>query len=170
MTGGGLYLFATPDEGRPGTLPPSSGGALSSNTLNKRLRLLGIDTKTDHCAHWFRTTFSTLSHHEESKDAKARDGDVVKLQLAHLDNSTVEGLYKKQGPLALIGSRTKLMQHWADRIDHWLDPKKVMPIKGGAQGWPLPSEGKDHTFESCRVRHFGIRYRREIPPISDAAP
>jgi len=25
------------------------------------------------------------------------------------------------------------MQHWADRIDHWLDPKKVMPIKGGAQ-------------------------------------
>jgi len=26
------------------------------------------------------------------------------------------------GPLALIGSRTKLMQHWADRIDHWLDP------------------------------------------------
>jgi NADPH:quinone reductase-like Zn-dependent oxidoreductase len=25
--------------------------ALSSNTLNKRLRLLGIDTKTDHYAH-----------------------------------------------------------------------------------------------------------------------
>ena len=79
--------------------------------------------------HGFRTTFSTLSHHEEIKDAKAWDGDVVELQLAHLDNSTVEGLYKKHGPLALIGSRTKLMQHWADRIDHWLDPKKVMPIK-----------------------------------------
>jgi hypothetical protein len=49
-------------------------------------------------------------------------------------NSAVEGLYKKHGPLALIGSRTKLMQHWADRIDHWLDPKKVTPIEGGAQG------------------------------------
>jgi hypothetical protein len=36
-------------------------------------------------------------------------------------------------PLALFGSRTKLMQHRADRIDHWLDPKKAMPIKGGAQ-------------------------------------
>ncbi|BAM86906.1 putative symbiosis island integrase [Bradyrhizobium oligotrophicum S58] len=101
------------------------------NTLNKRLRLLGIDTKTDHCAHGFRTTFSTLSHHEEIKEAKAWDGDVVELQLAHLDSSTVEGLYKKHGPLALIGSRAKLMQHWADRIDHWLDPKKVMPIKRG---------------------------------------
>jgi hypothetical protein len=32
-----------------------------------------------------------------------------------------------------FGARTKLMQHWADRIDHWLDPKKAMPIKGGAQ-------------------------------------
>lgn len=40
---------------------------------------------------------------------------------------------KKHGPVALLGSRTKLTQHWADRIDHWLDPKKVMPIKGGAQ-------------------------------------
>jgi hypothetical protein len=26
------------------------------------------------------------------------------------------------GLLALIGSRTKLMQHRSDRIDHWLDP------------------------------------------------
>jgi len=25
------------------------------------------------------------------------------------------------------------MQHWADRIDDWLDPKKVMPIKRGTQ-------------------------------------
>jgi integrase len=42
----------------------SKDAPLSNNTLNKRLRLLGIDTKTDHCAHGFRTTFSTLSHHE----------------------------------------------------------------------------------------------------------
>jgi len=25
------------------------------------------------------------------------------------------------------------MQHWADRIDRWLDPKKVTPIKRGTQ-------------------------------------
>jgi integrase len=108
--------------------PCSKDAPLSNNALNMCLWLLGIDIKTDHCAHGFRTTFSTLSHHEEIKD-----GDVVDLQLAHLDNSTVEGLYKKHGPLALIDSRTKLIQHWADRIDHWLDPKKVMPIKRGTQ-------------------------------------
>jgi hypothetical protein len=72
-----------------------------------------------------------LSRHEEIKDAKAWDGDVVEPQLAHLYNST-EGLYKKHGPLALIGSRTKLMQHWADRVDRWLNPK-VMSIKRGTQ-------------------------------------
>src|SRR6202162_2265602 len=124
VTGGGLYLFVTPDEsrlchagfklrrmgyrchsrqktysigpygnGKDGTFSladarrerdkakdllkegkdPSTekDAPLSNNTLNKRLRLLGIDTKTDHCAHGFRTTFSTLSHHEEIKDAKA---------------------------------------------------------------------------------------------------
>jgi hypothetical protein len=33
----------------------------------------------------------------------------------------------------LIGSRTKLMQHWADRVDGWLDPEKVVPIERGAE-------------------------------------
>ncbi|WP_246669303.1 MULTISPECIES: hypothetical protein [unclassified Bradyrhizobium] len=53
VTGGGLYLFATPDEGRPGDAASKAlaDAALSSNTLDNRLRLLGIDTKTDHCAH-----------------------------------------------------------------------------------------------------------------------
>jgi hypothetical protein len=37
----------------------SKDAPLSNNTLNRRLRLLGIDTKTDHCAHGFRTTYSS---------------------------------------------------------------------------------------------------------------
>jgi integrase len=78
LTGHRRYVFSC-----------SKDAPLSNNALNKRLRLLGIDTKTDHCAHGFRTTFSTLSHHEEIKDAKTWDGDVAEL---HLDNSTVEGL------------------------------------------------------------------------------
>ena len=45
--------------------------------------------------------------------------------------------------------------------------KRRRPIRMGccsgmssSQRWarPLPSEGKGHTFESCRVRHFAIRY------------
>jgi integrase len=81
LTGHRRYVFSC-----------SKDAPLSNNAINKRLRLLGIDTKTDHCAHGFRTTFLTLSHHEEIKDAKTWDGDVAELQLVHLDNSTVEGL------------------------------------------------------------------------------
>jgi hypothetical protein len=51
------------------------------------------------------------------------------LQLAHLESDSVKAIYKRHGPLALIGSRTKLMQHWADRIDSFADPKKIVPIK-----------------------------------------
>ncbi|GLR89743.1 tyrosine-type recombinase/integrase [Bradyrhizobium iriomotense] len=98
---------------------------LSNATLCHRLRALGIDTKTEHCAHGFRTTFSTLCHHEEFKEAKAWDGDVIELQLAHLDSGSVKAIYRRHGPLALIGSRAKLMQHWADRVDGLADPKKI---------------------------------------------
>lgn len=97
LTGARRYTFSC-----------SKDSPLSNNTLNKRLRLLGIDTKTDHCAHGFRTTFSTLSHHEEINDAKAWDGDVVELQLAHLDNSTVEGLQEART------ARTNRLAHEAD--------------------------------------------------------
>ena len=47
------------------------------------------------------------------------------------ERSTVKAIYKRHGPLALIGPRKKLMQHWADRVDNWLDPKKVVPMKPG---------------------------------------
>jgi len=50
---------------------------------------------------------------KDDSRTQGMDGDVVELQLAHLDNSTVEGLYKSTDR-RLIGSRTKLMQHWAD--------------------------------------------------------
>jgi hypothetical protein len=39
------------EQARRRCLQALADAALSSNTLDKRLRLLGIDTKTDHCAH-----------------------------------------------------------------------------------------------------------------------
>ncbi|OKO77872.1 integrase arm-type DNA-binding domain-containing protein [Bradyrhizobium sp. AS23.2] len=118
ITGNRRYVFAC-----------AFDAPLSSRTLCQRLRALGIDTKTEHCAHGFRTTFSTLCHHEEIEEAKAWDGDVIELQLAHLESDSVKAIYKRHGPLALIGSRTKLMQHWADRIDSFADPKKIAATK-----------------------------------------
>jgi integrase len=122
ITGNRRYVFACAED-----------APLSPRTLCYRLSALGLDTKTEQTAHGFRSTFSTLCHHEEIKDAKAWDSDVIELQLAHLESDTVKAIYKRHGPLALIGSRTKLMQHWADRIDAWLDPNKVVPMKRDVQ-------------------------------------
>jgi len=118
ITGNRRYVFACAED-----------APLSNRTLCGRLRGLGIDTKTEHCAHGFRTTFSTLCHHEEINEAKVWDGDIIELQLAHLESDSVKAIYKRHGPLALIGSRTKLMQHWAERIDSFADTKKIVPIK-----------------------------------------
>lgn len=104
--------------------------AISDNTLCKRLRNLGFDTGTEHCAHGFRTTFSTLSNGECDRDGnKMWDGDVIELQLAHLDETSVKAIYNRTGPLSLITARAKLLQHWADRIDAMIDSGNVVPMK-----------------------------------------
>jgi integrase len=99
MTGNRRYVFAC-----------AKDAPLSSRTLCHRLRALGIDTKTEHCAHGFRTTFSNLCHHEEINEAKVWDGDIIELQLAHLDTSQ--------------GWRTFLRNHAADMtaIDPFIVP------------------------------------------------
>ena len=83
VTGGGLYLFATPDESRPGnaasklwrmphyraTRSTSACGCLAIP------RLIIAPTDSGPPSRPCLTT-------KEIKDAKARDGDVVELQLA----------------------------------------------------------------------------------------
>ena len=107
LTGDRKYVFSCSRD-RP----------ISDNTLYKRLRDLGYDTSEQHCVHGFRTTFSTLLNGECDRDGnKTWDGDVIELQLAHLDESSVKAIYNRTGPMSLYPARAKLMQHWSDRID-----------------------------------------------------
>jgi integrase len=120
LTGDRRYVFSC-----------SKDKPISDMTLNKRLTALGYDTATEHTAHGFRTTFSTLLNGECDRDgSKTWDGDLIELQLAHLDESSVKAIYNRTGPMSLIGARAKMMQHWADRIDTMRDGgKKVMPLR-----------------------------------------
>jgi integrase len=118
LTGNRQYVFSC-----------GSDDPISDNTLCKRLRDLGYDTSKEHCAHGFRTTFSTLMNGETDRDEnKMWDGDVIELQLAHLDESSVKAIYNRTGPLSLIGARAKLLQHWADRVDK-MAANNVVPIE-----------------------------------------
>ena len=110
----------------------SADEPISDNTLNKRLREIGYDTSTQHCAHGFRSTFSTwLNGETDGDDNKRWDGDVIELQLAHLDKSSVKAIYDRTGPESLMGARAKAMQYWADRIDAWVGDNVVPMRKPG---------------------------------------
>jgi integrase len=103
---------------------------ISDNTLNKRLRNLGYDTKSEHCAHGFRTTFSTLLNGECDREGnKTWDGDMIELQLAHLDTTSVKAIYDRTGPMSLFDARARMMQNWADRVDTMIDGGNVVPIR-----------------------------------------
>ena len=99
---------------------------ISDMTLCRRLRDLGIDTGAVHCAHGFRTTFSTMLNAEVDAEGNKRwDADVIELQLAHLDESSVKAVYNRTGPMSLYAPRSRVLQHWADRIDGWLGDNVV---------------------------------------------
>jgi len=101
-----------------------------TNTLNKRLRLLGYDTSSEHTGHGFRTVFSTLLNGETDRKTKAKmwDGDVIELQLAHLDESTVRAIYNRQRAEAFLETRALMMQAWADRIDGFVRSSAPVPM------------------------------------------
>jgi hypothetical protein len=40
----------------------------------------------------------------------------------------VKAIYNRTGPLSLIGVRTKLLQHWAARVDTMIDGGNVVPM------------------------------------------
>jgi integrase len=118
LTGSRKYIFSG-----------SRDQPLSDNTLNKRLRDLGYDTSEQQTGHGFRSIFSTLLNAEiDGNDRQIWDKDAVELQLAHLDHASTRAIYNRTGALSLIGQRTKMMQHWADRVDK-MAANSVVSIK-----------------------------------------
>lgn len=81
---------------------------LSENTLNVALRGIGYDTKTQQCAHGFRSTASTLLHE------LGFPAEVIELQLAHAQRSQVAAAYNRSTRLQ---ERRVMMQSWANYLD-----------------------------------------------------
>jgi integrase len=83
--------------------------------MNRALRRLGYNTRTEHCAHGFRSTFSTLLNDEHDREGlPVWNPYAIEMQLAHADEDGIRGKYNRA---ALWLVRVKMMQHWADRID-----------------------------------------------------
>jgi integrase len=107
LTGHSEYLF-------PGR---QSARTMSENTLNNALHALGY--KNVHCAHGFRSSFSTIMNKERVTVGDRRvylweeQSALIEIQLDHDDAST-RAIYARGDGWE---ERVELMQHWADLMD-----------------------------------------------------
>jgi integrase len=133
ISGGQQYVF-------PSNRACRLGEPLEEHTLNDRLRFLGFDTagENGHCAHGFRSTFSTLLNREtkmvldaegNKKAVKVWDRDLIELQLAHVDRSSVRGIYNRVDSHDMLEPRATMMQAWADKIDIIVNSSDPVPLR-----------------------------------------
>ncbi|QHB31970.1 DUF4102 domain-containing protein [Yersinia canariae] len=83
---------------------------MSENTINKALRTIGYDTKTEVCGHGFRAmACSALT------ESRLWSKDAVERQMSHMERNEVRGAYTH---LAVhMEERLLMMQWWADYLD-----------------------------------------------------
>lgn len=84
--------------------------AMSENTVNKALRTMGYDTKTEVCGHGFRTMACSalIESGLWSKDA-------VERQMSHQERNSVRAAYIHKAEH--LDERRLMMQWWADFLD-----------------------------------------------------
>lgn len=100
LTGHGRYVFSS-------LRSPGGGRPMSENTVRVALRTMGFANE-QMTPHGFRSLAST------NLNEQGWDGDLVELQLAHIEQNAVRAAYNFAERLP---ERRKMMQAWAD----WLD-------------------------------------------------
>lgn len=91
---------------------------LSENTLNSAMARMGY--KGEATAHGMRSVFSTAANEA------GWNPDVIERQLAHIERNQVRAAYNRS---TYLHERAKLMQWWADYLDHRKAGKAFPPPK-----------------------------------------
>lgn len=83
---------------------------MSENTINKALRVIGYDTKTEICGHGFRTMACSALNESAlwSKDA-------IERQMSHKERNGVRAAYVHKAEH--LEARMEMMQWWSDYLD-----------------------------------------------------
>lgn len=100
LTGAGRYCF-------PGLHDPEK--PMSENTICAALRRMGYDTQSQHTAHGFRSSFSTMAH-----GSGLFRPEVVEVQLSHKHGDAVRLAYDRGD---FLEERRTLMAWWANECD-----------------------------------------------------
>lgn len=83
---------------------------MSENTINKALRKMGYDTKTDLCGHGFRTLACSALI-----ESGIWSEDVVELQMSHMEKNNVRAAYTHKAKH--LEQRRLMLQWWANFLD-----------------------------------------------------
>jgi len=114
VTGDGEFVF-------PGLRP---GRPMSDGTINKALRTLGYDTRTEITGHGFRAMARTVI-----AERLHLDPQWIERQLSH---RTGERLGESYDRTQFLDDRRKMMQTWADYLDSLKAGITEMPTKNDA--------------------------------------
>lgn len=94
---------------------------MSENTINKALRSIGYDTKTELCGHGFRTMACSAL-----VESNLWSRDAVERQMSHQERNGVRAAYIHKAQH--IEERKKMVQWWADYLD-LIRTEFVMPYE-----------------------------------------
>jgi integrase len=109
LTGAGELLFSG---------DRSASKPISNNTILKALDRMGYKKRMT--GHGFRGLASTVLHE------KGYAHDHIELQLAHAPRNAVSAAYNHA---LYLGPRTKMMQDWADYLEHAQRGARIIPIR-----------------------------------------
>lgn len=94
---------------------------MSDNTVNSALRTLGYDTKEQITGHGFRATARTLI-----RELLGWDREVIERHLAHVSDEELGSSYDRT---THFEQRRRMIQVWADLLDHLAAGKTVGPVR-----------------------------------------
>jgi integrase len=101
MTGGSAFVFAGAH---------SMDKPMSENTINKALRVMGYDTKTEVCGHGFRTMACSALN-----ESGLWTRDAIERQMSHKERNGVRAAYVHKAEH--LEARMEMMQWWSDYLD-----------------------------------------------------
>ena len=101
LTGESVFVF-------PGAR--SLDKPMSENTINKALRVIGYDTKTEICGHGFRTMACSALN-----ESGLWSRDVIERQMSHKERNGVRAAYVHKAEH--LEARMEMMQWWSDYLD-----------------------------------------------------
>ena len=83
---------------------------MSENTINKALRTIGYDTKTEVCGHGFRTMACSALN-----ETGLWSQDAIERQMSHKERNSVRAAYIHKAQH--LEARMEMMQWWSDYLD-----------------------------------------------------